>query len=148
VPLVLNRPDPPVDALGPTRLSQRVLIHIAREGTGPIGGAVPHRLCQEGIAEALGVTQGALSGVLRRLVAGGALVSEKAHVQGHDRRLKVNLLAPRGREIVRRLWKEFPDSRAAPRPRERPGPDGAPATGPGDRQEIRIRRAALESTRR
>ena len=107
---------PTVEHGGPTRLSQRVLLHIAREGAGGISATVSHQLCQQGIAEALGVTQGALSGVLRRLVAGGALISEKAHVVGHERRLNVYLLAPRGREIVRRLWKEFP---AAPTSRTR-----------------------------
>jgi DNA-binding MarR family transcriptional regulator len=98
----------------PVRLSQRILIHLAREGAGAPEGTVSHSLCQQGIAESLGITQGAMAGVLRRLVVGGAVVCERAHVEGHDRRLNVYRLAPRGQEIVRRLLKEYPGVRLSP----------------------------------
>ncbi|MCI4350274.1 MAG: helix-turn-helix transcriptional regulator [Thermoplasmata archaeon] len=56
------------------------------------------------MGDALGVTQGALSSVLRRLEDAGAIVSEKAHVRGHERRVKVYVLTPRGQK----LWAAVP----------------------------------------
>jgi DNA-binding MarR family transcriptional regulator len=79
------------------RLSQRVLIHLARHGGLSAGG---EPVTQRGILTALQVSQGALSSVLRRLEDGGAIASEKAHVRGRDRRVKVYALTPRGRTLV------------------------------------------------
>jgi DNA-binding MarR family transcriptional regulator len=118
----------------PVRLSQRVLFHLAREGAGPPEGTVRHQLCQQGIAEALGVPQGAVSSVLRRLVAGGALVSGKAHVEGHDRRLKVYWFTPRGHEIVRRLLRTYPSSRGGGG-RPMPASTERPARAPDPRRD-------------
>ena len=81
----------------------RLLLHIARQPRfGPME-MVPPVLTQEGIAEALGATQGAVSGTLTRLVNGGALRVELGHVRGKFRRLKVYQLTDRGDEIVRHI---------------------------------------------
>jgi DNA-binding MarR family transcriptional regulator len=85
------------------RLSQRVLQHLARRGGAFPASPGDETLTQRGIGSALGVTQGALSSVLGRLEDGGAIASEKAHVKGRDRRVKIYVLTPRGRELAARI---------------------------------------------
>lgn len=52
------------------------------------------------MAKALGITQGAITGVLARLVAAGVLGVRTSHVRGHDRRVKVYELTPMGENLV------------------------------------------------
>jgi DNA-binding MarR family transcriptional regulator len=102
------------------RLSQRVILHVYAQGDLPFGAVAPFGLCQAGIGEALGVTQGGLAAVLRRLQAAGILTAERGHVRGRDRRLKIYRLSTRGVALARELrarvaW--LPDGR-------RSGPTG------------------------
>jgi DNA-binding MarR family transcriptional regulator len=95
----------PRPAATPTavRLSQRVILHLYAQGNLPSGAVAPLARCQAGIGEALGITQGGLAAVLRRLAAAGILTVERGHVQGRDRRLKIYRLSSRGLEIARDL---------------------------------------------
>lgn len=90
-------------AVGTVRLSQRVILHVYAQGVVPMGAVAPPGLSQAGIGEALGVRQGGLAAVLRRLEAAGVLTAERGHVRGRDRRLKIYRLSPRGIELARDL---------------------------------------------
>ncbi|MFI5415146.1 MAG: hypothetical protein ACHQ16_05720, partial [Candidatus Lutacidiplasmatales archaeon] len=85
------------------RLSQRVILHVYAQGVQGHGEVAAPGLCQAGMVEALGIPQAGLAAVLRRLEAAGVLLGEKGHVRGHDRRLKVYRLSPRGLELAREL---------------------------------------------
>ncbi|MCI4360612.1 MAG: helix-turn-helix transcriptional regulator [Thermoplasmata archaeon] len=113
----------PAEELAGLRLSQRVLQHLARNGGSVLGDSVTQR----GIQSSLGVTQGALSSVLRRLEDGGAIASEKAHVQGRDRRVKVYVLTPRGRSLVSQGINPNVRARSV-EPPAAAGPSAAPTT--------------------
>ncbi len=98
-------PLPPPDRgpAGTLRTSQRLLIHLAGQGTlGPYDVAVPG-MTQAGIGEALGVRQNSLTNVLRRLADAGLLEVELRHVTGQPRRLKVYRLTARGQILAREL---------------------------------------------
>lgn len=88
---------------GQVRISQRVLFHIAAQGRIGPDEVAPRALCQAGIGEALAVSQGALTGVLRRLVAAGILEEKRQHARGTDRRVKVYRLTPSGQQLYREL---------------------------------------------
>jgi DNA-binding MarR family transcriptional regulator len=92
-----------VPATETLRLSQRVILHVYALGVVPPGETAPPGLCQAGIVDALGIPQAGLAAVLRRLEAAGVLTTERGHVRGHDRRLKVYRLSDRGLEIAREL---------------------------------------------
>ena len=92
------------------RLSQRIVVHLAGQGTlGPYDVA-PAPLTQAGMASALGVRQNALTNVLRRLVAAGVVAEDVRHVSGQPRRLKVYHLTPRGELLARELRHRPPPS--------------------------------------
>ncbi|MCI4319718.1 MAG: hypothetical protein L3K23_06280 [Thermoplasmata archaeon] len=91
---------PPPETL---RLSQRVILHVYGQGHLPPGEVAPPGLCQAGIVEALGIPQAGLAAVLRRLEAAGVLTTERGHVRGHDRRLKIYRLSSRGVEVAKEL---------------------------------------------
>lgn len=99
---------PGKDEEEPLHLSRRVLVHLLRQGHLAPGIAPEDGHTQRGMGEVLGVRQGALSSVLRRLEDGGAIVSEKMHVRGRDRRVKVYQLTPRGRELAKRVRPSVP----------------------------------------
>lgn len=83
--------------------SQRLLIHLAGQGTmGPYDVA-PVGVTQAGIGAALGVRQNSLTNVLRRLTDAGLIETEVRHVVGQPRRLKVYRLTPRGQILAREL---------------------------------------------
>ncbi len=88
---------------GQLRISHRVLVHIASQGRIGRDELAPRALTQAGMVEALSVNQGALTGVLRRLVAAGVLEESREHVHGADRRLKVYRLTSSGVELYRDL---------------------------------------------
>jgi DNA-binding MarR family transcriptional regulator len=106
-----------IAASAPVLLSQRVILHVYSQGNLPPGAVAPPGLCQSGIGEALGITQGGLAAVLRRLEAAGILTVERGHVQGRDRRLKIYRLSSRGLEVAQEL---------RGRPPRRPGVDRPP----------------------
>lgn len=85
------------------RLSSRVILHIYAQGELPPGAVAPPGFCQAGIGEALGISQGGLAAVLRRLEATGVFTTERGHVRGRDRRLKIYRLSARGLALAREL---------------------------------------------
>jgi len=107
------------------RLSERVVIALAREGRLGDDASVRTVRTQAGLASALASNQSAVSKVLRRLVAAELLTEERRHVQGGRQRLKVYALTRRGellaREMARRrnlsLLPERPEAGNPPRPR-------------------------------
>lgn len=104
---------PPPEAGEALRTSQRLLVHLAGQGTlGPYDVAPP-ALTQGGMSTALGVRQNALTNVLRRLTDAGLIEAEVRHVHGQPRRLKVYRLTPRGQILARELRQRRP-----PRPAE------------------------------
>ena len=82
------------------RLSQRVLIHLLQHDGIGAEGKHGDGLTQRGISVRLDAAQGALSSVLRRLEDGGAVASERAHVHGRSKRVKIYRLTARGRELA------------------------------------------------
>ena len=94
---------PPPNDGGRVRISHRVLVHIASQGRIGADEVPPRALTQAGMVEALEVNQGALTGVLRRLVAAGILVERREHVRGADRRLKVYRLTQSGEELYQEI---------------------------------------------
>jgi DNA-binding PadR family transcriptional regulator len=60
------------------------------------------------MVEALGIPQAGLAAVLRRLEAAGVLTTERGHVEGRDRRLKVYRLSSRGLEVAKELRRRAP----------------------------------------
>jgi DNA-binding MarR family transcriptional regulator len=104
------------------RSSERILLHIARQGAVGPEEVAPRALCQAGMIEALGVKQGALTGVLRRLVSARVLQESREHVRGMDRRVKVYRLTPAGDRLILQLRTRRPTGAPTdPGPREASG---------------------------
>ncbi|MCI4349031.1 MAG: helix-turn-helix transcriptional regulator [Thermoplasmata archaeon] len=128
------RPAPEVPPPSPTRpreelrTSYRVLLHIARQGRVGPSEIPPWSLSQGGMVEGLAISQGALTGALARLVSAGILEVERGHVRGHDRRVKVYRLTPKGEQLVRDLR-----TRVANGERNQ-GSRGRPGVRPGSRR--------------
>lgn len=94
------------------RLALRVVVHLARTGPLEPGVIAPQGSTQQGIATSLQVTQGAVSKVLRRLVAADVVRHERHHVNGEDRRMQAYSLTARGSTLARQYRERFlePDS--------------------------------------
>ncbi len=118
----MNAPSDRTAPKPPERLSiaYRILLHIARQGRYGPNEVPPRALCQAGMVEALGVTQGALVGFLQELVAAGVLSVHRDHVRGIDRRVKVYELTPEGDVLVLEIRR---------RQTPPPSPFGAPVGG-------------------
>lgn len=100
---VASRPSPPTVPGEVLRLSQRLVLHLHRQGTLPPEAVAPPAFTQAGMAQALGTRQNTLATVLRRLVSAGVLTSDVRHVQGQPRRVKVYHLTPRGEALAKDL---------------------------------------------
>ncbi len=88
----------------PAALTYGILRHLAGlPRVSPGDAMVPREFTQAGIAEGLGAGQSAVSRVLRRLVAAGAIEVSTRHVQGSERRLRVYTLTDRGERLGRAL---------------------------------------------
>jgi CRP-like cAMP-binding protein len=105
---------PPSVAIGPpgprtdqVRLSLRIVIHLDRVGPPNEDGAARPESTQQGMAETLQTTQGAVSKVLRRLVAVDVVRQQRHHVRGVDRRVRVYFLSPRGAELAQAIRQRF-----------------------------------------
>lgn len=89
------------------RLALRLVVRLdLLHAPGPDGGARPEAT-QEGLAESLHVTQGAVSKVLARLMAVSIIMTERRHVRGRDRRVRVYYLSGPGRELARQIEQRF-----------------------------------------
>jgi DNA-binding MarR family transcriptional regulator len=84
-------------------LAARVILHLSRLGRLGPDDLAKVGSTQQGIALALGVSQGSLVRVLQRLVAGEMLTVERRHVANVNRRLKVYCLTGRGESAARDL---------------------------------------------
>jgi DNA-binding PadR family transcriptional regulator len=93
-------------------LAARVLLHLALlPSLGPNDlASLGHT--QQGMVTVLAVRQGSLTKVLRRLLAGDAVLVERRYVTGVDRRLKVYRLTSLGVALSRDLRNR--DARPAP----------------------------------
>jgi DNA-binding MarR family transcriptional regulator len=109
---IVVAPSPPPSASGPSemgedeeplRTSQRVILHILRQGRLGPNELSPVGLSQAGIGAALGIRQSSLAKALARLVAAGVLSVGRRHVEHQVRRLKVYELTPLGEALARDL---------------------------------------------
>jgi len=89
------------------RLALRVVVQLDRLGLpGPDGTARPEAT-QDGLAGTLGVTQGAVSKVLARLIAVNVVAQERRHVRGRGRRVRVYYLSREGVGLAREIEQRF-----------------------------------------
>jgi len=89
------------------RLSLRLVVQLSWVGPPGDDGAARKASTQEGLAEALAVTQGAVSKVLRRLVAAEMVCQERRHVRGVGRRVRVYFLSREGEALARQIRNRF-----------------------------------------
>ena len=85
------------------RLSLRMMRHLAVMGRPTGDGHAQLESTQKGIAVSLGVTQGAVSKVLRRLLAADVVLRERRRVHGLTRRVRAYYLTRRGEELAKEL---------------------------------------------
>jgi DNA-binding MarR family transcriptional regulator len=117
-------PPPPPRIAELARLSERVVVQLARLGRlDPDAPASPERT-QRGLAESVGSNQSGVSKVLRRLVAAEIIAEEKRHVTGGAQRVKIYALTRRGEALARGIARAhrielLPDGRPAPAARPR-----------------------------
>lgn len=101
---VAERPRTPVWLTVPrdqVRLSERVIVELARQGRLTPDATVEPGRTQAGLVRALGSNQSAVSKVLRRLVDAAVVDEERRHVRGGSRRVKAYALTRRGEMIAR-----------------------------------------------
>ncbi len=101
-------PTPPGGSpAGPTpehvRLAIRLVLHLEAVGPPPRDGEAPTALTQAGIGAALAATQGAVSKVLRQLVAAEVVRRERLHAARMVRRVRVYSLTRRGELLAGEL---------------------------------------------
>lgn len=98
---------PLVDPVGTSadalRLSQRIIVHLARQGALHPGEVASMERTQVGLSRRFGASQSSVSNLLQRLAAAGVVSSDSRHVAGHPRRLRVYALTAYGQEIARDL---------------------------------------------
>lgn len=96
-------PARPRVATDQVRLSERVLVYLARRGRLVEEGPVGQDHTQQAIAESLNATQSAISKVLRRLVQAGVIEEQRRHLREDGRRLKVYGLTRAGDVLAREV---------------------------------------------
>ncbi|MCI4317543.1 MAG: PKD domain-containing protein [Thermoplasmata archaeon] len=84
-------------------MSDRILVHLYRQGVPDPNRAVPDSFTQDGLSVALGRPQSSFARALIRLEEAGLVRAELAHVHGRARRAKTYRLTPRGESAARRL---------------------------------------------
>jgi DNA-binding transcriptional ArsR family regulator len=89
------------------RLSLRLVVQLSWVGPPGEDGDARKESTQEGLSQALSVTQGAVSKVLRRLVAAEIVCRERRHVRGVDRRVRVYFLSRQGETLAREIRDRF-----------------------------------------
>jgi PKD repeat protein len=97
----------PAEDLRPSRelllTSERLILHIAAQGTLRPDEVATTRFTQAGIHSALGVSQSSISNALRRLERAGIVEHDVRHVQRARRRVKVYTLTARGYALAKEL---------------------------------------------
>lgn len=97
-----------------TQLSLRIVAHLARVGPPDENGVGRPGSTQEGMAETLAVTQGAVSKVLQKLLAVDLVRRELHHVPGRVRRVEVYALTRRGELMLEEMRARLTLLRGAP----------------------------------
>jgi hypothetical protein len=100
---IREAPSPAQPDLPRIPLSQRIILHLLGQPQLGPDDIATGAYTQAGMVDALGVQQGPLSNVLRRLTYSGILRAELGHVQGSPRRLNVYRLTPKGEIVAVRL---------------------------------------------
>jgi DNA-binding MarR family transcriptional regulator len=93
------------------RLALRIVVHLRTFGSLGDDGLGKPESTQQGMAEALSVTQGAVSKIVRRLVAADVLRQERQHVHGQARRVRVYLLTRVGEELAKEIQSKLKNLR-------------------------------------
>jgi len=112
-PLPAWEPPPSVAARTPetrreaVRLSLRILVELHRWRVPPDGGTASWQSTQQGLAQELAASQGAVSKVLARLVAANIVRAERRHVHGLERRVRVYSLTPQGEGLALEIRQRF-----------------------------------------
>jgi len=101
------------------RLSLRIVVQLDRWRPPSDGGPARWESTQQGLAERLSATQGAVSKVLSRLVAAEVVYEGLRHVHGRDQRVRVYYLTAQGEALAREIEQRFglpapPGSREPP----------------------------------
>lgn len=89
------------------RLSIKVVVLLDHWGPPNDNGSARREMTQQGLAETLSVTQGALSKVLSRLVAAETVRTDRRHVAGLARRVRVYSLTRDGEMLAREIRDRF-----------------------------------------
>jgi len=97
------------------RLSLRLVVHLSGLGPPADDGAARQESTQEGLSRALGVTQGAVSRVLARLVAVDIVCRERRRVRGVNRRVRAYFLTRQGDALAREIRDRFGLPRREPK---------------------------------
>lgn len=94
------------------RLAVRLIVHLATLAP-PVNPTdeASARSTQEGIAGSLSASQGAVSKVLRRLIAVELVRSERRYVPGRRRRFRVYFLTAKGTQLAARARAKLPEVR-------------------------------------
>jgi DNA-binding MarR family transcriptional regulator len=85
----------------------RVVVALGDAGPPGDNGSARRGSTQQGLAERLGVTQGAVSKVLSRMMAADVVREDRRHVSGLDRRVRVYSLTVVGQELEREIRDHF-----------------------------------------
>jgi DNA-binding MarR family transcriptional regulator len=102
-PAHLISPAAPRAFAAEVRLSERILIQLAREGRLDFDAPATAGRTQRGLAIAVESSQGSVSKVLRRLVAAEVISEDRRHVEGGSQRMKVYDLTRRGEYLAREV---------------------------------------------
>jgi hypothetical protein len=89
------------------RLSIKVVVLLDHWGPPDDNGSARREMTQQGLAETLSVTQGAISKVLNRLVAADVVRADRRHVAGLARRVRVYSLTRDGETLAREIRSQF-----------------------------------------
>lgn len=109
-----HKTSPPSGAAPDRPLSERILVHLYRQGRPDPNRSASDAFTQDGMAAALGRPQSAFARALLRLEVSGLVRSELAHVQGRSRRAKTYVLTPQGESAARRLGAAVAPERRGP----------------------------------
>jgi hypothetical protein len=96
------------------RLSLRLVVQLSWVGPPADDGVARKESTQEGLSQALSVTQGAVSKILHRLVAAEIVCRERRHVRGVGRQVRVYFLSRQGEALAHEIRSRFGISSRVP----------------------------------